>query len=310
LDTPFLKHQYKFHDVDTFAHHISQGVLQYYQLEPGSFHGELTEIISQKIIVSTHKMNRIVQQVGTGIEGFTTFLLPGNMSQDFNWRAIRLTGKRIGVLKSKMKHFMISRSDFFGTPISINNEYFNELILKLKYDESIYKIIQQKEVIEISFEDAYQMQQVVVKLCNEEKEDIDLLTNVLPRILLKSIENISDGLSQQISKPKDILYNKSIEYINLHLGQKITIGDICSTINTSERNLRYIFKEITGLSPMRYIKSLKLNKVRKDIIDSGVETGINLIASNWGFSHSGQFAADYKKLFGELPSETYRRAKK
>ena len=34
------------------------------------------------------------------------------------------------------------------------------------------------------------------------------------------------------------------------------------------------------------------------------DTKILNIANDWGFWHMGQFAADYKSLFGELPSET------
>jgi len=32
------------------------------------------------------------------------------------------------------------------------------------------------------------------------------------------------------------------------------------------------------------------------------------VASRWGFWHMGQLAADYRKHFGELPSETLRSA--
>ena len=35
---------------------------------------------------------------------------------------------------------------------------------------------------------------------------------------------------------------------------------------------------------------------------------INDIAHNLGFWHMGQFAADYRKLFGELPSMTLKRS--
>ncbi len=38
--------------------------------------------------------------------------------------------------------------------------------------------------------------------------------------------------------------------------------------------------------------------------DPMIDLVINHVSSHWGFWHSGQFASDYKKLFGELPSET------
>jgi len=57
---------------------------------------------------------------------------------------------------------------------------------------------------------------------------------------------------------------------------------------------------------MKFIKCLKLNKARKSILSSGKEIDINIIANNWGFGHSGQFAADYHNLFREYPSDTFR----
>ena len=132
MKSTLKKLSYSFDDAYLHAKYTSQGIIEHFQLEPGQFHGQLTEIISKKVIVSTHIMNRIVQQEGHGIENFTTFLLPGNMSQDFSWRKQRLTGKRIGILQSKMYHFAITLPNFFGTPISINNNYFNELILKTR----------------------------------------------------------------------------------------------------------------------------------------------------------------------------------
>jgi AraC family ethanolamine operon transcriptional activator len=33
---------------------------------------------------------------------------------------------------------------------------------------------------------------------------------------------------------------------------------------------------------------------------------VNETAQSWGFFHLGQFAADYSKLFGELPSQTLK----
>jgi AraC family transcriptional regulator, ethanolamine operon transcriptional activator len=33
-------------------------------------------------------------------------------------------------------------------------------------------------------------------------------------------------------------------------------------------------------------------------------------ASQWGFWHLGYFSRDYRKMFGELPSQTFRRYQK
>ena len=295
-----------FHNPYDFAKGIRQGKIEHYQLEPGNFSGELTQVVTDDVIVSVHEMDSAILQTGTGLNGFITFLIPGNMKQEISWREQRLTGKRIGILKSNMWHFAVTPPKFFATPVSLSNDFFNDLIIKYGYDENIYRLIQQKETIELYPEDANQIQQMVITLCKSKHLDYDLMTIALPELILKSIAKIADELPKQESRSRDIVFGKSLAYIHEHLDQKITTPQICSAIEISERNLRYIFKEMIGLSPMKYIKLIKLNKVRKEIINAKKKAEIHLIANEWGFGHSGQFAADYKKLFGEFPSQTLK----
>jgi len=298
----------KYHDIYLnpydFAKGILQGKIEHYQLEPVNFSGELTQVVTEQVMVSVHKMDSAILQTGTGMNGYITFLIPGNMMQDIRWREQRLSGKRIGILKNNMWHFAVTPPKFFATPVSLSNAYFNDLIIKYGYDENIYTLIQKKETIELKPEDAYQIQQMVISLCNSKHLDYDLMTIALPELILKSIAKTVDELPRQISRSREIVFGKSLAYIHEHLEQRITTSKICSSIEISERNLRYIFKEMIGLSPMKYVKFIQLNKVRKEIIYAKKNIEIQMIANNWGFGHSGQFAADYKKLFGELPSES------
>ena len=306
MNFPYKKSYSEFNDPYAFADQIAQGKIEHYQLEPGIFHGELIQIISDKVIISTHSMNLSLLQIGPGVSGFTTFLIPGNMVEDFSWRKQRLSGKRIGVLKGDMEHFGIAPSNFYGTPVSLSNDYFNELIIKRGYDENIYKLIQQNEVIDLDPDDAFQIQQMVVNLCNSKNLNYEQMAIELPILILDSINNIANKLPKLIPNSRYLTFNKILEYIHEHLNQKISTYKICSEIEISERNLRYIFKEMTGLSPMKYIKYVKLNKVRKDIRKMSENSEIGIIANKWGIGHLGQFAADYNKLFWELPSDTLK----
>ena len=134
--------------------------------------------------------------------------------------------------------------------------------------------------------------------------DEDLMIHKLPEFLLKAIANVADQLPKKISTSRQILLNKILTYIQKNLHRKVNTMELCDMFKISERNLRYIFKEILGVSPIRYLKIIKLNKARKGILKAKENIEINLTANKWGFNHSGQFATDYKKLFGEFPSET------
>lgn len=79
----------------------------------------------------------------------------------------------------------------------------------------------------------------------------------------------------------------------------------------SRRTLQYSFETILGISPLRFLRVTRLNQVRRALAEAGeVGSGhtVTQISAEWGFWHAGQFAKDYKQLFGESPSDTLRRS--
>jgi len=98
------------------------------------------------------------------------------------------------------------------------------------------------------------------------------------------------------------------EYLKEHAEDPITVSDLHRATGVSERTLRYAFLEHFGVSPKTYLMATRLNGVRRQLyqVDPSSIT-IADVANHWGFWHMGQFAADYRRLFGELPSETLAR---
>jgi AraC family ethanolamine operon transcriptional activator len=88
----------------------------------------------------------------------------------------------------------------------------------------------------------------------------------------------------------------------------LTISDLRRSTGASDRTLHYAFVERYGLPPARFMKAYRLNGARRDLGRLGSqEAKISDVANDWGFWHLGQFAKDYRRWFGELPSETSRR---
>ncbi len=87
-----------------------------------------------------------------------------------------------------------------------------------------------------------------------------------------------------------------------------TIDGLCRVAGTSRRTLEYAFREYFGTSPKRFIKALRLNAARHDLLRGHYGSAhVVEIASGWGFTHMGQFSSDYRHMFGEKPSDTLRR---
>lgn len=103
--------------------------------------------------------------------------------------------------------------------------------------------------------------------------------------------------------------NKAREYMREHLDGPITVSDLCAHIRVSRRTLQYAFQDELGTNPARYLRNMRLNGARREIRRQTDEhTSLADIAAHWGFWHPSRFAAEYKTLFGELPSATLKAA--
>lgn len=98
-------------------------------------------------------------------------------------------------------------------------------------------------------------------------------------------------------------------YIHDNLVGALRIASVCEAAGVRSRTLEYGFRELFGISPVSYIKALRLNHVRRLLLSPrSAGRTITAIALDSGFWHLSQFAADYQKFFGESPSITRRRS--
>ena len=101
------------------------------------------------------------------------------------------------------------------------------------------------------------------------------------------------------------------DFIHSRLSEPLRLSELCRHANLKIRSLEYGFREVTGLTPVAYIRSLRLNAVRSALQQktSGPQRSISEIAMDVGFWHLSQFAGDYRRFFGETPTETRRLAR-
>lgn len=84
----------------------------------------------------------------------------------------------------------------------------------------------------------------------------------------------------------------------------LTVSDLCAYAGVSAPTLYRGFMERFGVSPKRYLQCRMLAGIREELRRSGPPVKVHHVANRWGFWHMGQFARDYQRQFGELPSET------
>jgi AraC family ethanolamine operon transcriptional activator len=109
--------------------------------------------------------------------------------------------------------------------------------------------------------------------------------------------------------PRREIVRTAMDLIDRRGGEYLAVTDLASAAGVSERTLRSAFQEYFGMGPVRYLKLRTLNLAHQALQDADpTGTTVTRVATQYGVWELGRFARDYQLLFGELPSQTLRRA--
>lgn len=84
----------------------------------------------------------------------------------------------------------------------------------------------------------------------------------------------------------------------------ISVAELTVELGVSRRTLQNACQEIVGLSPVQYLRALRLSEARRMLQG---DNSVTSVATQFGFWHLGYFSRDYRLMFGELPSVTLAR---
>ncbi len=128
--------------------------------------------------------------------------------------------------------------------------------------------------------------------------------------LLQHVVDVIDTDDNYLITPlaKKRMVDRAREYVMANLDTPPTILELCNVVGASRRKLQYCFQETFGMSPVTYLRIMRLNAAHRDLLNGHPLTSIQETAAKWGFLHFGRFSSEYRALFGELPSDTLKRA--
>lgn len=101
----------------------------------------------------------------------------------------------------------------------------------------------------------------------------------------------------------------AMNYVDDHLAERITMSALAKAVHMSVRSIQQGFREELGVTPMTYVRERRLERVHEELTDAIPSDGVTVtaVAERWGFNHLGSFAVEYRKRWGEAPSDTLRR---
>jgi AraC family ethanolamine operon transcriptional activator len=98
-----------------------------------------------------------------------------------------------------------------------------------------------------------------------------------------------------------------MEFFEQSNANPIAVSDLAAAAGVSERTVRTAFKEYFGIGPIRYVITRQLHQVYRTLAQAEPDgTTVSRILLDHGVWEFGLFASRYRKLFGQLPSQTLR----
>ena len=306
----------RFSDFEELAENVRAWDLDFRQLDAGESPAEMTQIGYANIQLGHASFHRRYDQRGGTPPGTRTFALLDEGVTGVSWCGRRVTDQTLLMFDSSGSFESVSQPGFkvFTFAIPMETLARSAEAYGLQRPEQAISYID--NTLELTPSTARALRQHMGQLKSatildptvlDRSEFIHELDSVLPGHIMKTIAASKETPKRPQLRTRHLALRKAVDFINVSPEIVITVNDLCRITGVSERTLQYAFKEYFGVSPKRYLVNVRLNAVRKALLTAAPgEITITDIAHRFGFWHMGQFAADYQRMFGELPSESIR----
>ncbi|KZB86368.1 helix-turn-helix transcriptional regulator [Amycolatopsis regifaucium] len=121
--------------------------------------------------------------------------------------------------------------------------------------------------------------------------------------------SLSGDLAGERPRPKSAAVRRAMIHCEEHATDPVSIGELAMVAGVSVRALQLAFRTELGLTPMEYLRRVRLDYVHQDLLaiaQGRAEGTVTDVALRWGFTHLGRFSGFYRQTYGKLPSETAR----
>ena len=93
---------------------------------------------------------------------------------------------------------------------------------------------------------------------------------------------------------------KSIEFVSSRLGEATTIEEMAAHVGMSRAVFHRKFKQATTMSPIQFVKSMRLNQAAMRIAEG---MNVNEAGMEVGYLSSSQFSREFKRMYGQSPRQ-------
>ncbi len=312
-EAPIQVARLAFSSFEHFAEAAGAWDLDWRQLDRGRLEATFFQVASAGAAISRVAFSRRFAQRGSSPSGMLTFGLIGKAVGEIGWcRQSTSTGDLL-LFSPGSGYESVSKPGFRGSTLSYSEEHLEQIAADLELPLNLGPYREGGIALQIDPAAAEDLRRRLrrferaVTKCSGDAGRRWIrheLEHEIPVRLLRLLAADPPETSLRIDGFKARAARMARDYIDAHAADAPAIQDVCRAAGVSWRTLDYAFREVFGVTPKQYLQATRLHGARRGLHQGGPASTVTDIANNWGFWHIGKFAADYKRQFGELPSET------
>jgi AraC-like DNA-binding protein len=97
----------------------------------------------------------------------------------------------------------------------------------------------------------------------------------------------------------------AVSRLRANFDQTVSIEELATLVNMSVTSFHRQFKAVTGMSPLQYQKTLRLQEARRLMLATMIDAG--RAGRRVGYGSASQFSREYNRFFGSAPAKDINR---
>jgi AraC-like DNA-binding protein len=137
-----------------------------------------------------------------------------------------------------------------------------------------------------------------------------LVESLIHGLMLVTDHPYREALAAPVKPARPAAVRDAMDIIEAGPHLPLTTGSLAMQCHVSVRTLQEGFQRHLGMSPMAYVRDVRLRRAHRDLRSADpAHTTVAAIARRWGFTHLGRFAAAHKMMFGKTPLQALHAAR-
>lgn len=303
-------------DADEHAHNLTAWEQSYDQLTHGPFHGVLTELQMPRMQVFREHTSQAVRQSCRIWPDALWFGVPRQAGQEARINGRMGAADTIMVRPGGCEFELLTPADYAIYGIVVRRDALQGAARQMGCHID-WPQLDRAEVLHVSEAARLACLQTLALLVSPPGAAGDHYLPaagvaqaeqaVLRAVLVMLDTGAVDKAASNSFRRRQRVVLQARDHLLDHRDQLVTVPELCERLHVSRRTLQYCFEDVLGISPLQYLRAIRLNGARRELRQSlaNAQT-VGEVAAHWGFWHLSQFASDYRKLFGQSPSQSLR----